>query len=275
MFSWCLRNGLLDRGEELVRRCESSASSAALASALRMQWRLARQKLDSTAAELSPPSKVPALSGEREPPGEREVAAALESLPENAERFFTRELQSKLIAGCAAANCHDARSDGLAFWHDGNLHSGGRGFTRRNLYQILRFIDRENPASSRLLEQARTPHGTPRSTALERSQPAYQLLEYWVYAISKDPSRYHADVLAAQASAAESAASDTGGAAGSATAPPLADAETVVPAGFVDSPPVPIPPSALISSPAEPGSKSIPCDPAIFNEKYHAARTKN
>ncbi len=235
LFGWCLRSGLHDRAAELIGRIQSQQTELATSLNNQLQIAIRNQKNRASVSPLPTGGSID-VAAQRKPPTEQEIAKALADLPDNAERFFNRELQPKLLAGCAAANCHDAHHQGLALWHDANFQAGARGFSHRNLYEILQWIDRDNPAASRFLEMARTPHGVPPSEALTATQTTYQRLEYWVYAISRDPSRYYSEVVAAAQEKNPSMATTDVGASSQENQPHTDD---VVPAGFVESPPAP------------------------------------
>jgi len=59
--------------------------------------------------------------------------------------------------------------------------ASGRRLTQRNLYALLQYVDRENPAESRLLKAINGPHGTSRSPIFsDRQASQYQRIVNWV-----------------------------------------------------------------------------------------------
>ena len=272
LLQWCLQNHLVERAEALVAWAGTESRTPALLDG--MQRQITQYRTQSAAASPAPASahSLPGNVGPREPQAaaawEKQIDTALAQLPKNAERYFNRELQPKLIAGCAAANCHHAQRSGLALWHDGSGHVGIRGYSRRNLFQVLQWIDVERPAESPLLARARTAHGEPASTAWGADSAEYQLLEYWTYALSRDPARYYEEVvlpsIAAQLQENPPMPPDESS---SERAPEIA---TV---GF-DEVPSPVPPEKLIEAGPEPlPATLVPCDPLPFNRKYHPGRS--
>lgn len=270
LFRWCLQNQLLERAAALVSVAQTESRPAAVISGMQteLEQALAAAELPPRPAATSLPLGQPApAAADRD----REIDQTLAGLPRNAERFFNRELQPKLLSSCATAGCHQAPREGLALWHDGSGHVGIRAHSRRNLFQVLQWIDRNQPANSELLARVRTAHGAPASESWDAAAPSYQLLEYWVYAVSRDPSRYYNDVVLPSLAGQLPERSDQFSAAAPMSASAAAQPE-IATVGFEEIP-SPVPPEKLIEPATPPPAvELVPCDPLPFNRKYHPGR---
>jgi hypothetical protein len=267
LFEWSLKFGLTERAAELLRDASNGGLDSGTIEG--MVQRL-RQFHESGSAAMNAPSnsgRSPSVGDGQ--PASHEIEAALDSLPEGMEAFFNQKLHPRLIAGCAAANCHGRGHEGLRLWHDGGLGAQPRGYARRNLHQILQWVDRGSPADSKILTLATAPHGKGASAPWKAGEPAEQLLRYWVYAISQHPERYFSEVAAGSEPPAIATASLSAGESDSsrATSGVAADADSSrvpnVPPQ-IGKPPESTP--AVISTEA--------CDPSLFNRKHHPDRAK-
>ncbi len=275
LFRWCLQNHLPHRAAAILASAQLGSHPPKLLDGLQRQ--LALYRPPEPPAEVASPILSDATAAavalnERQSAAqlEKQIDTALAQLPDNAERYFNRELQPKLIAGCAAAQCHHAQRSGLALWHDGHGHVGIRGYSRRNLFQVLQWVDVDQPAESELLLRARTAHGNPPSQPWVVDSQEYQLLEYWTYALSRDPTRYYAEVVLPSVVAATPSPPEP---AVDSKSTPTAEIATV---GFEEAP-SPVSPDQLLESgrPLPLPAQLIPCDPLPFNRKYHPQRREN
>ena len=92
---------------------------------------------------------------------ERGTGRMVRGLPHGVVEAFTQSVQPVLMNHCARR--------GLSWTAIGNRpatvprsdgQAAGRRITQRNLYAVLTFVDRDNPAGSRLLTAPNGPHGT-------------------------------------------------------------------------------------------------------------------
>jgi hypothetical protein len=82
---------------------------------------------------------------------------------------------------CATAGCHGPQSDsGLRLLRSPTGRSASRRITQRNLYSVLPFVDRDNPACSRLLTVPSGPHGDAKHAIFSEHQTAqYKRIADW------------------------------------------------------------------------------------------------
>jgi hypothetical protein len=95
---------------------------------------------------------------------------------------FTRRVQPLLFNTCATASCHGDPQ--ATFRVAGSASSINFALTDQNLQQALRFIDRQQPERSRLLQKAAEPHGRSLKIPLPLESPGYKNLESWVFQIA-------------------------------------------------------------------------------------------
>lgn len=263
LFDWSLRNGLDDRAGELLMQAKSRGVDSKTQQL--MQRRLESAAIESRrvrnqiwASDVDPPARVADANV-------TEIAEAIESLPAGAEGFFNQQIHSKLVIGCAAAKCHTRESESLALWHHGKGIANPRGLTRHNLYQVLKFVDRDEPARSKIIKLAQTAHGGQTKPSFDTDDVALQLLISWTYSVSRHPERYLTEVI------------QRGGSPAPATHdPPIGNSDEVSQVGFLETPPAPSAPPQSSSQPTE--SEGVmpadPCDPILFNRVHHPERTR-
>ena len=265
LFNWCLQNGLVGRAADLLERARAQALDDG--GLRRMQRRFEDQTRRPAASDAGATAKLaPSAIAAPLRASSKEIDAALDGLPDGVEAFFNQRLNVRLIAGCSAAKCHSRSSPTMPLWHDGQASSTPRGYAQRNLYEILQWVDRQQPKDSRLLEMARTAHGGQNEAAFADSGKAYSQLQYWTYAVSEHPEFYSTEVVGVVANSGsntplESPASHR-------------DANSqIAQVGFTDDK-VPAVPAQTDSKQAigEPESAVDACDPRIFNRRYHPDR---
>lgn len=266
LFDWCLRNGLADRAAELLDSGKSrSVDPAAL--------QLMRRRLESSQAgarraeNQAWPSDVERV---RETPrsNQQEIDETIAALPDGIEKIFNQQLHSKLVIGCTAAKCHSRDSDSLAIWHHGKGVATPRGMTRHNLHQVLQYIDRDNPSTSKILEMALTAHGGQTKPTLERGDATFLVLQNWTYAVSRHPEYYWTEVVQ-NVDTQRSAKQPVG-------SPTAAPESAISQVGFVESSATPIAPPQTTGHSDAPrdAPPTDPCDPILFNRRHHPERNQ-
>jgi hypothetical protein len=266
LFDWCLRNGLKRRAAELLERTAAQGVGAARIQLMRRRLKGMESEEDRQIRQTWP-SEIEHSSQKARVDAEQ-IAEAVDALPRGAEAFFNQQLHSKLVVGCAAANCHSRDCEKMAIWHHGKGVVTPRGLTRHNLYHVLQYIDLENPADSKLLAFALAPHGGQSTPTFSKDDLGFQLLQSWVYSISRYPERYLTEVIQQGHSPPASLANNS-------VAPQESDGH-VAPVGFVESassPTAPPQPTGKPEQRLEP-APSDPCDPMLFNRRHHPDRSR-
>ena len=86
-----------------------------------------------------------------------------------------------LLNHCTGSGCHGLQSEsGLRLLRVPTSKLATRRITQRNLYSVLQYVDRDNPAASRLLSAAAKPHGTLKNPVFNEHQASqFQRLADW------------------------------------------------------------------------------------------------
>jgi hypothetical protein len=106
----------------------------------------------------------------------------IRSLPPKAVESFTQAVQPLLMNNCTAASCHGPQSaTDLRLQRVPLGQSAGRRTTQRNISEVLRYVDRDNPLASRILTVPIAPHGAAKTPVFTDHQLAqYKRLVDWV-----------------------------------------------------------------------------------------------
>jgi hypothetical protein len=170
---WCLRHDLLDQAEEQAAAVQKRAPHSRRAQAVAQQIADRRRDL------AAPRPKVEAA-----PIGPRpaDLEMLVRGLPASTVSDFTDVIQPLLLNHCAAAGCHGPRSTS-AFRLLKPSRSSSKRLTHRNLHATVAWIDRDDPARSRLLAAATEPHGGLSLPVFSRAKAThYRQLSAWVSA---------------------------------------------------------------------------------------------
>ncbi len=170
---WCLRQGLLrEAGDELSDAAAAEPEHRMIA-AMRHRLELAKQ----------PPQSADAIRQPTPGPTTEDLDRMVRGLPRGTVETFTQSVQPVLMNHCATGGCHGPQSEtALRLFRVGAGKSASRRATQRNLFALLPFVDRENPAGSKLLTAAEQPHGTVAHAAFSEHQAVqYRRLADWVY----------------------------------------------------------------------------------------------
>jgi hypothetical protein len=111
-----------------------------------------------------------------------ELDRMIRGLPQKAIENFTQSVQPMLLNNCTASGCHGPQSDsGLRLQRTALDEPAGRRMTQRNIYAVLRYVDRDNPLASRILTVPIAPHGTAKTAVFTEHQAMqYKRLVEWV-----------------------------------------------------------------------------------------------
>jgi len=182
---WCLRYGLHEELEMLLRHAESLDPTHPETVRLRRQWMVISQPADPNEPSRVQISDDPEpverkASEEAEEAIDRELQAA--GMPETALAYFSRQVQPLLISRCGNAGCHRGpRESGWELVHWGtHVRPPGR-MTKQNLAATLHQLDRRDPGQSDLVRFALTPHGGRRDPPVKANDdPVLPALRHWV-----------------------------------------------------------------------------------------------
>jgi hypothetical protein len=194
---WCLRQQLLGyAAREITEAMEIDAKNPRV---MLLDARLRRALL---------PEPPQATSADETTTAERPVSAdelerLVRSLPPGTVETFTATVQPMLLNYCATAGCHGPSSTSSYTLLRAPLEKiAARRLTERNLYNTLRWIDRDNPIDSKLLSAAREPHGPNQASgATGVGTTKYQELASWVLQASPNSAANPAATVAASAAA--------------------------------------------------------------------------
>ncbi len=111
-----------------------------------------------------------------------ELDRMIRGLPQKAVENFTQSVQPLLMHNCTASGCHGPQSEsGLRLQRTALDQPAGRRTTQRNIYTVLRYVDRDNPLASRILTVPIAPHGTAKTAVFTEHQVTqYKRLVEWV-----------------------------------------------------------------------------------------------
>ena len=172
---WCLRHGLLGPAAAELADAKAAEPNNPMIGAIEHRLKLALEP-PPTAATAKP------IVG----PSNDELDRMIRNLPHGSVEAFTQLVQPVLTNHCATAGCHGPQSEtGLRLFRVPIGKTASRRITQRNLYAVLLFVDRDNPAASRLLAAPSGPHGTSKIAIFNEHQAAqYKRLAEWVSELS-------------------------------------------------------------------------------------------
>ena len=170
---WCERHKLYDHAAAEL------ADAAAIAPGNPVVGFLQRRLQITT--EPQPDRIKPETAAENSLPND-ELDRMIRALPQKAVENFTQSVQPLLMNNCTAANCHGPQSaTGLRLQRIPLDQPAGRRMTQRNIYAVLRYVDRDNPLASRILTAPIVPHGTAKTPVFTDHQVMqYKRLLDWV-----------------------------------------------------------------------------------------------
>ncbi|MHC4177091.1 MAG: hypothetical protein ACYSWU_06275 [Planctomycetota bacterium] len=187
---WCLRHDLLGSAARELADALDDDPTHPMIDLLERRLRIAIEP---------PPPRLPSKPTDRAPSPE-ELDRLVRGMPPGTVEAFTQTIQPLLINNCAAAGCHGPRPQSefqlLRIPHG---RPPGRRLTQRNLQAVLRWVDREDPAASRLLTASIRPHGTAEKAIFSEAQAAqYKRIDDWVNRVSKRPAPKVPETVAAR-----------------------------------------------------------------------------
>ncbi len=262
---WCLQHGLLGPAAAELADAAAIQPNHPMLGVMRQRIKLA----------LEPPAAPDATPVRRVGPSNDDLDRMIHSLPHGAVETFTQSVQPVLMNHCATGGCHGPQSENaLRLFRVTIGKSASRRITQRNLYTVLPFIDRDNPANSRLLTATSGPHGTVKHAIFaEHEVGQFQRLAEWAWQLSQQPLPEVPATLNAMAS-------EIGESAGMPTPPQLLSHEAVKSHPLAPEHNSNVKRGAGTradagkTAPASFNQAADPYDPEFFNSRYAAEREK-
>ncbi|MGA2063077.1 MAG: hypothetical protein ABSG67_21605, partial [Thermoguttaceae bacterium] len=170
---WCQQHKLYDHAAAELAEAAAIAPDNPMVGFLQRRLRIT----------LEPqPERPKAETAEDNSPPNDELDRMIRGLPQKAVENFTQSVQPLLMHNCTASGCHGPQSEsGLRLQRTTLDQPAGRRMTQRNIYTVLRYVDRDNPLASRILTVPIAPHGTAKTAVFTEHQlMQYKRLVEWV-----------------------------------------------------------------------------------------------
>lgn len=171
--TWCLRQGLNDEAEV----------EAARTAALQPDHPRLAVVMHQISVIKNPPQPARAVAKTQSTSGEQ-LDQLVRNLPAGAVEDFTKTVQPLLANGCSARACHGGGDNAFQLMRYSPGGAAPQRLTLRNLGSSLKWVDTDQPGSSRLLQGAIEPHGSSDSAVLSRDSAAYRHLASWVLKVT-------------------------------------------------------------------------------------------
>ena len=185
---WCIKYKMLDKAEEHLAYAKKIQYDYPYIPVMERRLALAKQQL---AREMDPANeKVVPDSSKNDPITQinklRSERTALEQIAKNMPgdtlKQFSMEIQPILLNSCGTANCHGSSDNDFQLIRTPQSHN----ITLKNLYSVLRQVDRNSPDASRLLTMSTQAHGGLDVPVFSRSRTsAYSRLVGWTYRVAR------------------------------------------------------------------------------------------
>ncbi len=293
---WCQRNGLVAESAAAIAEAKRLAPSHPMIGLIERRLIMAQNPV------VAPPPSVSAAAGEV---SGSDLDRLIRGMPPGTVETFTDVVQPLLMNNCTTAGCHGPSSTNqFSLLRAPTGRAASRRLTQQNLYRVLRWVNRDDPADSPLVTVPAKPHGSAAAPIFASHRAShYQQIVDWVYRVSR-PGDAPTALMAAQGwdSALGNAASHAVPAASDSLANPfdtgpvvavghaevltweglpgvaVVDAASVAPPSAVPAPAVPGAP--VMANESESSSKAArrqspveanadPFDPDVFNRRYH------
>lgn len=201
---WCIQNGMLDQAIEHYLELEKQAADNPKFKQLDLQLKQAlladqnvRQAMAEQGIELpSQPTNTPktnhstndasvvhASANLLKNPPKSEPAFPVHTIPGYLRKSFQTEITPIVVSRCGQSGCHGMLTKN-SFQVFQPVGEQAASINERNLENILRFVDPNNPDQSDLLHYAARPHGAQRNSSfnLQREEDRLHLdrLAKWI-----------------------------------------------------------------------------------------------
>jgi hypothetical protein len=170
---WCQQHKLYEHAAAELTDAAAIAPDNPMVGYLRRRLQIVTEPLpERPKAEIATDDSLP----------NDELDRMIRGLPQRAIENFTQSVQPLLMNNCTASGCHGPQSQsGFRLQRTALDQPGGRRMTQRNIYAVLRYVDRENPLASRILTVPAAPHGAAKTPVFTEHQIVqYKRLVDWV-----------------------------------------------------------------------------------------------
>jgi hypothetical protein len=173
---WCQKHKLDSRAAAEIAAAEAISPNNPMIASLK------RQMEPETESAAKPEKNI----AHEEGISNEELDRMVHGLPPKTVELFTQTVQPVLMNSCATAGCHGPQStSNLRLFRVSAGESANRRLTQRNLYAVMQFVNRENPAESPLLMLPAAPHGTAKNAIFnEKRLGQYVRIAEWVDGLS-------------------------------------------------------------------------------------------
>ena len=185
---WCIKYKMLDMAELHLAYAKRIQSDYPYIPVMERRLALAKQQL---AREQSPTTDFAAPNSSQNDPITqinklRSERTALEQIAKNMPgdtlKQFSTEIQPILLNSCGTSNCHGSPDNNFQLIRSPQSYN----ITLKNLYSVLRQVDRTTPDASRLLTMSSQAHGGLDVPVFSRSRTsAYSRLVGWTYRVAR------------------------------------------------------------------------------------------
>lgn len=185
---WCIKYKMLDKAEQHLAYAKRIQYDYPYIPVMERRLALAKQQL---ARESQPASGTVVIdSNQNDPVAQinklRSERTALEQIAKNMPgdtlKQFSMEIQPILLNSCGTSNCHGSPDNKFQLIRSPQ----SRNITLKNLYSVLRQVDRNTPDASRLLTMSSQAHGGLDVPVFSRSRTsAYSRLVGWTYRVAR------------------------------------------------------------------------------------------
>jgi len=195
-----------------------------------------------------------------------ELERSVRKLPNGSIKAF-RKTQSKIVSGCTATKCHT--EENRPFFLLGSANTDfPKLFTRINIHEVLRHVDKNDPDNSKFLQMLVSKHGDMKQAAFEEGSEFHRQMRYWVFYSTGNEGLWYQEQIAKEQEKLIKQQNEA------AMQMKSTDLEGEV-LGKKDGRPKPFDPTMLTPPSAEdllPGNKKRPpkdpFDPQIFNRRF-------
>jgi hypothetical protein len=175
---WCVRQGVLDMAAREVAAARAINPQHPMVEAMERRLEISKELAKHAATSGQPASRAVSVE---------ELDHMLRTLPPGSIESFTQHVQPVLLNNCTASGCHAMQSETtFRLLRSASDKAASRRVTQRNIYAALQWIDRDNPAASKLLTVPLRPHGQTKTAIFNDPQAVqYRRIADWVDQVTR------------------------------------------------------------------------------------------
>jgi hypothetical protein len=186
---WCQRYGLLELAAQELAQAKLLDSSHPMIPLVEQRIKMSLYRPDRSEPARKPSRESPHEPAES-PPSRGDLDRLVSGLPPDSVERFTQTVQPLLVNSCSTGACHGPASQSeFRLLRIPSSRSASRRTTQRNLRSVLAWVDRDDPAASKLLTVLAKPHGRSNAAVFkDKERGQYDELVAWVYWLAEKPS---------------------------------------------------------------------------------------